>query len=100
MSIQTQTKKIIRDLGDGLILRTAVPSDGEALALFYGEHLSERGLDSRDGQGLAAMTRDLFSRPHVSLTPHDFTIVEETGSERIVSAMCLIKQTWTYEGIE
>jgi hypothetical protein len=100
MSTQTQTKKIIRDLGDGLILRHAVPSDGDALALFYGDHLSEGGLASRDGQRLVAMTRDVFTRPHVSLTPNDFTIVEETVSGQIVSAMCLIPQTWTYEGIE
>jgi len=95
-----QTKKIIRDLGEGLILRHGSPEDGEALALFNGEQLGDGGLASLDGQGLAAMTRDLFSRPHVTLTPHDFTIVEETSSGRIVSAMCLIPQTWTYEGIE
>ena len=95
-----QTKKIIRDLGDGLILRHGSPEDAEPLAQFNGEQLAEGGLASRDGQGLAAMTRDLFTRPHVSLTPNDFTIVEETASGRIVSAMCLIQQTWTYEGIE
>jgi len=96
----TQTKKIIRDLGDGLILRRASPEDAETLALFNGEHLGDGGLASLDGQRLAAMTRDLFARPHVSLTPDDFTIVEETASGRIVSSMCLIQQTWTYEGIE
>ena len=95
-----QTQKIIRDLGDGLILRHGLPEDGEALALFNGEQHGEGGLASWDGQGLAAMTRDLFTRPHVSLTPDDFTIVEETASGRIVSSMCLIQQTWTYEGIE
>ena len=99
-TISTQTKRIIRDLGDGLILRHGVPSDGEALALFNGEQHAEGGLASRDGQGLAAMTRDLFTRPHMSLTPEHFTIVEESSSGRIVSAMCLIEQTWMYEGIE
>lgn len=97
----TQTKKIIRDLGNGLILRHGMPEDGEALALFNGEQLGDDGLAGRDGQGLVAMTRDIFAlRPHVSLTPDDFTIVEETSSGRIVSSMCLIQQTWTYEGIE
>ena len=99
--MSTQTKKIILDLGNGLILRHGSQEDGEPLALFFGEQLGDDGLASRDGQGLAAMTRDLFSsRPHVSLTPNDFTIVEESSSGRIVSAMCLIQQTWTYEGIE
>lgn len=97
----TQNKKIIRDLGNGLVLRHGIPEDGEALALFNGEQLGDDGLAGRDGQGLAAMTRDIFSgRPHVSLTPNDFTIVEETSSGCIVSSMCLIQQTWTYEGIE
>ena len=96
----TQTNKIIRDLGNGLILRHGSPADGEALALFNGEQHGEGGLASPDGQRLAAMTRDLFTRPHASITPNDFTIVEETSSGRIVSSMCLIQQTWTYEGIE
>ena len=101
MTTEIQTKKNIRDLGNGLILRHGMPEDGEALALFNGEQLGDEGLAGRDGQGLAAMTRDIFSlRPHVSLTPDDFTIVEETASGRIVSSMCLIPQTWTYEGIE
>ena len=98
--MSTQTKKIIRNLGNGLILRHASPEDGEALGSFFGEQLGDGGLTSRDGQGLVAMTRDLFSRSHVSLSPNDFTIVEETSSGRIVSAMCLIQQTWMYEGIE
>ena len=76
----TQTKKIIRDLGNGLILRHGVPEDAEALALFNGEQHGEGGLASPDGQRLAAMTRDLFTRPHASITLDDFTIVEETTS--------------------
>jgi len=96
----TPTKKIIRDLGDGLVLRHGSPEDAEALALFNGEQHGEGGLASSDGQRLVAMTRDLFTCPHATLTPHDFTIVEETASGRIVSSMCLIPQTWTYEGIE
>lgn len=99
--MKIQNKKIIRDLGDGLILRHGSPEDGEALALFNGEQLGDDGLASRDGLGLAAMTRDIFAgRPHISLKPEDFTIVEETASGRIASAMCLISQTWTYDGIE
>ncbi len=73
--MSTQIKKVIRDLGDGLILRHASLQDGEALAIFFGEHLAG-DLASRDGQGLAAMTRDIFSRPHVSLTPNDLGVFQ------------------------
>src|SRR3989337_669140 len=38
--------------------------------------------------------------PPPTLSPDDFTIVEETASGRIISSMNLIPQTWTYEGIE
>jgi len=96
----TQTKKIIRDLGDGLMLRHATPGDAEALAVFNGEQHAEGGLASPEGQRLAAMTRDLLTRPHATLTPDDCIIVEESASGRIVSSACLIPQTWKYEGIE
>ena len=93
----TQTKKIIRDLGDGLILRHASPADGEALAEFNGRI---HGEDAEDGRRVATWTRDLLTRPHSTLKPDDFTIVEETSSGRIVSSLNLIPQIWSYEGIE
>src|SRR5215213_5710787 len=44
--------------------------------------------------------RDLLTRPHATLKPDDFTIVEETSTGRIVSSLNLIPQTWMYEGTE
>ena len=51
-------------------------------------------------QRVAAWTHDLLTRPHPTLRPDDFTIVEETATGRIVSSLNLIPQTWSYEGIE
>lgn len=92
-----QTKKIIRDLGDGLILRHGLPEDADALAEFNGRI---HGVDEIDRQRLAAWTRDLLTRPHPTLSPSDFTIIEEAATGRIVSSLNLISQTWSYEGIE
>lgn len=93
----TQTKKIIRDLGDGLILRHGSPEDADALSRFNGKLHAE---DEADELRLIAWTRDLLTRPHPTLTPEDFTIIEEASTGRIVSSLNLIPQTWSYEGIE
>ena len=88
---------ILRDLGDGLILRRSTPEDGEVLAEF------NRGIhtdNEPDGQCIAAWTRDLLTRPHPTFHSDDFTIVEETATARIVSSMNWISQTWSYEGIQ
>lgn len=92
----TQQKIILRDLGNGLILRRSTPEDADALAEFNGKI---HGSDPQDGAHVAAWTHDLLARPHPTLNPDDFTIVEEAATGRIVSSMNLIPQTWTYEGI-
>ncbi len=89
-------KTIIKDLGAGLILRHATSDDADALADF---NATLHGDDELDGMRVAAWTRDLLTRPHPTLRPDDFTVIEETTSGRIVSSLNLIPQTWTYEGI-
>lgn len=93
----TKQQTILRDLGNGLIMRCATPQDADALSEFNGKI---HGIDDADRLGVAAWTRDLLTRPHATLKPEDFTIVEETSTGRIVSSLNLIPQTWTYEGIE
>jgi hypothetical protein len=93
----TKQQTILRDLGKGLVLRRSTSEDADALAEFNGKI---HGEDEQDRQRIAAWTHDLLARPHPTLRPDDFTIVEETTTGRIVSSMNLIPQTWTYEGIE
>ncbi|HJS20509.1 MAG TPA: GNAT family N-acetyltransferase [Anaerolineales bacterium] len=93
----TQQKTILRDLGSGLIMRRSSPADADALAEFNGRI---HGSDPQDTQRIATFTHDLLSRPHPTLNPDDFTIVEDPATGRIVSSMNLIPQTWAYEGIE
>ncbi|HET9912346.1 MAG TPA: GNAT family N-acetyltransferase [Anaerolineales bacterium] len=93
----TKQQTILRDLGNGLVMRRSTRADADALAEFNGRIHGENALDT---QRVAAWTHDLLARPHPTMQPEDFTIVEETATGRIVSSMNLIPQTWTYEGIE
>ncbi len=93
----TKPKTILRDLGNGLILRHSTPEDADALSEFNRAIHTD---NDPDGQCIAAWTRDLLTRPHPTFSPSDFTIVEEVPSGRIVSSSNLISQTWSYEGIK
>ncbi len=89
---------LIRDLGDGLVMRHASPADADALAEFNSRIHSDDGPDQPD-EGVAAWTRDLLTRPHPTMAPGDFTLVEESATGRIVSSLNLIPQTWAYDGV-
>lgn len=86
---------LIRELSGGLILRRSSPADAQKLSLFNSQLHGEDGPDEKVGQ----LTRDLLERPHPTFGAHDFTIIEEKTTGRIVSTLNLISQTWTYAGI-
>jgi GNAT superfamily N-acetyltransferase len=92
----TKQKTILRDLGNGLIMRRSSPKDADALSAFNG---MIHGEDEADSQRLAAWTRDLLTRQHPTFHADDFIIVEESSTGRIVSSLNLIPQTWSYNGI-
>jgi hypothetical protein len=92
-----QPKTILRDLGDGLILRRSTSDDQKALAEFNSAIHRD---NEQDGQCLAFWTHDLLSGTHPTFRPDDFTVVEESATGRIVSTMNLISQTWSYEGVK
>jgi hypothetical protein len=92
----TKGQTILRDLGDGLILRRSTPEDADALAEF---NRAIHADNDADGKCLAAWTRDLLTRPHPTFSPNDFTVIEEAPTGRIISTLNLISQTWSYEGI-
>lgn len=97
--MKTKTETFIRDLGDGLILRRASVEDADALATMNSIMHSDDGPE-KPNERIGAWTRDLIAKPHPTLAVSDFTIVEESATGRIVSTLCLIPQTWTYEGVE
>jgi hypothetical protein len=91
----TKEQTILRDLGDGLVLRRSTSQDADALAEFNRAIHSD---NEQDGQCLADWTRDLLTA-HPTFHPDDFTVIGETATGRIISTMNLISQTWSYEGI-
>lgn len=97
MPSSSKRNAIIRDLGDGLALRRAVPEDAEALAQFQGR---VHGSPESPDQFVMHWTRDLMSARHPTFRPCDFTVVEDPRTGEIVSALCLFSQRWSYAGVE
>jgi hypothetical protein len=94
----TNSAELPIQLGDGLILRRSTAEDADALADFNARIHSDEGPEKPD-EKVWAWTHDLMARPHPTFRASDFTLVEESRSRKIVSAMNLIPQTWTYAGI-
>ena len=99
MATQTvEGRVVLRELGDGLILRRSTPADADALADFNARIHSDDGPD-RPFEPIAVWTRDLLNGNHPTFSVGDFTLVEDTRTGKIVSSLNLISQTWTYDGI-
>jgi hypothetical protein len=91
------TTNIIRELGNGLVLRRSTPADGQKLYDFNAAIHSDNP-EKADGR-IGQWARDLVEKPHPTFGTGDFTIVEEQATGRIVSSLNIISQTWTYDGI-
>lgn len=98
MNTKLTSKIILRDMGDGLVLRRSTPDDAEALADFNARVHSDDGWDKPD-ERIGVWTHDLLTKPHPTFDAGDFTIVEDTRAGKIVSSMNLIPQTWEYAGV-
>ncbi len=97
MSDAAPTGALPRTLGDGLILRSARLEDADELVEF---NATMHGDGSTPRLALADWTRDLFETPHPTFqVERDVTVVEDTASGRIVSAIFLIPQVWSYAGV-
>ncbi len=98
MNTLTHQTTILRELGDGLILRRSTPADADRLSEFNSIIHSDNGAEKPEPR-IGEWTRDLLTRPHPTFGEDDFTIVEEQSTGRIVSSLNHISQTWAYEGI-
>jgi hypothetical protein len=95
MIFERQNRISAYDLGDGLRLRFATAADSEPLAQFNGRIHTHEGFNAF----VAQWTREFASPSHPTCGPENVTLVEDTQTGQIVSSMCLIPQTWTYDGI-
>jgi predicted acetyltransferase len=86
-------------LPGGLELRWGEPGDAEELAEFNIRIHSDT--PGPPEQWLGEWTRLLCSGRHPTTRASDFTVIrEDEGRGRIVSSLCLISQTWAYDGVE
>jgi GNAT acetyltransferase-like protein len=89
---------MLRDLGDGLVLRRGTAADAGALAEFNADVL--RPQDAPDPEpSMGAWTRDLIEGRHPTFGPESALVVEDTRAKSIVSSMVLLSHTWTYAGV-
>ncbi len=91
------TQPIVRDLGEGLILRQATAEDTEAAAEFQAQVHARPG---ESGDPFRVWTMDLMRGALPGFQPEDFTLVEDTSAGAIVSMLNLISQKWSYGGVE
>ena len=89
---------VIRDLGDGLVLRRATAADVEAPTAFNAEVFRNEGA-AEPNEPIAIWTRDLMQGRLPTFQVGDFTVVEDTHRGAIVSSLNLISQTWSYTGV-
>jgi GNAT superfamily N-acetyltransferase len=86
-----------RDLGDGLVLRSATEADAPELAEFNA--MVHGGPPEIPDTQAAIWTRDLLRGDHPTSPVTDHVVVREGADGRIVSSCLLISQTWRYGGI-
>ncbi|NSW54195.1 MAG: GNAT family N-acetyltransferase [Anaerolineae bacterium] len=87
-------------LPGGLVLRFARPDDMERIADFNRALHPDPGEPERIGAMLYAWTMDLGNGKHPTTAAEHFTLVEDPAAGgKLVSTMCVIPQTWVYEGI-
>lgn len=92
---------MIRQLNDGLILRTLSEghaSDREQLPDFHAEMNGEGDPESTK-EGLRRWVRSLIDG-HATVTGDDIFVVVDPAREQVVAATTLIPQTWQYSGIK
>ena len=88
-------------LKDGLILRAATAKDIEAIAEFNATLHADPSDGPEEGNMLRQWTRDIAADNHPTAgDPALYTVVIDPAKEnKIVSTMCMIPQTWEYDGV-
>ena len=96
-STATEQGTVLRELGDGLVLRRGREEDAVPLAEF---NAAVQSVTGDYDEPFYYWTLDMMRGDLPGFDASDFTIVEDTGTGRIVSTLNLISQTWSYSGVE
>jgi predicted N-acetyltransferase YhbS len=86
-------------LGDGLVVRAARPSDTDRLVAFNTR--IHRSPDEQPGMAaqLGGAVRSLMEGRTPGTDAGDFLVVEDTRDGAIASSLCVIAQSWRYDGV-
>ncbi len=97
-NLDQELQELPVDLGDGLLMRWAVPGDARQLGPFNVKIHSDT--PGEPEEWLKEWTQDLMSGRHPTTNASDFTlVVDRRAEDKIVSTLCLLSQTWRYDGI-
>ncbi|HET9978859.1 MAG TPA: GNAT family N-acetyltransferase [Ktedonobacterales bacterium] len=88
-----------RALDDELVLRWSTEKDVEGLARLCADAFRDEESDPPNSY-FANWVHDLMSGKHPLAGPGDFALVEDTRTGEIVAGAVLMRQTWSYAGIE
>ena len=87
------------DLGNGLVARWSTQADIEKIAMLYG-HVFRGKKDQPLNERMGNWARDLGSGRHPSANAEAFPIIEDTHADAVVTALVVLQQRWSYEGID
>jgi hypothetical protein len=90
---------VIRELGEGLVLRRATPADVEALAEFNAAAQADPPGYAPDRHS-RIWTRELAGGGHPRARAGDFAIVDDTRRRRIASSTALLSHRFRFEGVD
>ncbi|GAB4451935.1 MAG: hypothetical protein Kow00120_22170 [Anaerolineae bacterium] len=83
-------------LGDNLVLRRAETEEDIERIIALDNLVIQEG---EPGVDVSVWVRLMTRGDHPTTTRRDFYLVEDTRKDLFVSSLCLIPQTWTYDGI-
>lgn len=85
-------------IADNLVLRNVeTHEDAEQMAAFTSIYFSDN--PEQPDRHVGTWVRQMLSDDHPTMTWDDYYLVEDTGTGEIVSTLCLIPQTWSFDGI-
>ena len=88
-----------RELAGGLLLRWSRAEDRERLAALVAAVFRHDSDEASDPAVMSPRTLEFMSGQHPLMRQNDFALVEDPTSGQIVSASCLLREAWEYEGV-